>query len=292
MLREGLTAEFPFAGRAIGAVRAWRPRAHRERPLWAAISGFGAGWIVSTVGQVLVSPFRLAGLRDAAAILAGAVVVLGAAAALALAWRAGGRRGLLTYLALLVSITALRWIATIPGLLTFCSRTGDPGCIDARLMALAASEARTLAGLVLGAVAVRAVGSSGRGTNPLLAGAGAYSLAVAVEGSLLSVSGLASPDPAVGTALIVAIPALAGFVAGVVLRARATAWPRPALLLAGFLLFFWAAVQLPLRVTSGPVPGPFDLVYTLLGPIEAAAVLVGAGLPLPGREARRTAREG
>src|SRR5438445_248831 len=96
MLREGLGAEFPIAARALASI----PRGvvvSREDPRWAAVSAFGAAWLVGVAGNALATLPRAAGFRDPASWLAGAVAITGAAVGIAVALRAGGRRGLLWY---------------------------------------------------------------------------------------------------------------------------------------------------------------------------------------------------
>src|SRR5437868_5779892 len=103
MLREGLAAEFPTAKRAIARlVDAMRAvGVSREEPVWAAISAFGAAWIIGAIGQPIATVLRIAGLRDPAAWFGGGVAILGYALAIAVATRAGGRRGLLWYAVIL-----------------------------------------------------------------------------------------------------------------------------------------------------------------------------------------------
>src|SRR5438270_873057 len=74
MLREGLGAEFPIAARALASI----PRGvvvSREDPRWAAVSAFGAAWLVGVAGNALATLPRAAGFRDPASWLAGAVAI-------------------------------------------------------------------------------------------------------------------------------------------------------------------------------------------------------------------------
>src|SRR5258708_36271501 len=93
MLREGLAAEFPFAKRVLLSIH--RPGIAREDPRWAAVSGFGASWLVGTVGQAVAALIPVAGFRDPASWAGGAVTAVRGALGGAVGLRCRGRRGFL-----------------------------------------------------------------------------------------------------------------------------------------------------------------------------------------------------
>src|SRR5258708_16649173 len=95
MLREGLAAEFPFAKRVLLSIH--RPGIAREDPRWAAVSGFGASWLVGTVGQAVATLIRVAGFRDPASWTGGALPLIGRAPWVSLSFPARGRRVILLY---------------------------------------------------------------------------------------------------------------------------------------------------------------------------------------------------
>src|SRR5438105_789456 len=176
MLREGLAAEFPSAKRGLDQVITAIRSAHvsREAAFWAAISGLGASWIVSTIGQALATAVRLAGLRDPAAWLSGAVSILAYSIAIAVAVRAGGRRGLLAYFIIVAFQIALQLAAGLPGFLTFCERSGS----DCSPLRLASRYVYLAGGLIFSIAVVRLIRSGVAGPNVLLNGAGLFTLLV------------------------------------------------------------------------------------------------------------------
>lgn len=272
MLREGLAAEFPFLVRAARSLR--RPRVAREAPLWAMVSAFGAAWIMSAAGQAAAVALRLGGDRAIAPWIVGAFGIASVALAVAVAWRAGGPRGLLLFLIVLVVRSGVSFVARLPGFLTFCERSGER-CSYASFLA---PEAYAIAGTLLGIVAVRLLVAVEPGTNPSLSGLGAFSLASSAIGPFLFAAG--SPDVATGAALTLGVTGAAAFVAGVTVAARGRA-ARPlvavGLLLAGAWLAYYGAL-----IAAGPGAPGFAL-YVLLGPAELAAFWLGTRAPLPRR---------
>src|SRR5712692_10612247 len=124
-MREGLAREFPVALRAAAWTRA-RVGPHTEPVLWAAISGIGAGFLVSDVGQALIGLTNQAlqtattPSRPSPFALFPFVAIAGSAAAAAMALGAGGAMALVLQLAYGALAIALR----IPALMTFCERSG------------------------------------------------------------------------------------------------------------------------------------------------------------------------
>jgi hypothetical protein len=282
MLREGLAAEFPSAKRAIdrfgASIRS--PQVSREAPLWAAISAFGAAWAVGAIGQVLASGLRLAGLRDPASWLSGGFAILAYAIAIAVALRAGGRRGLAWYLAILAVQTGVHVATSLPGFLTFCERSGE--CSTLRFVV---PYLYLAAGLLGGVVVVRAVRSGPTGTNAFLSGAGTLALAASVTS--LAFFFVRPQDPVAVSAMTFVLNGAAAIVVGVVLRLRSPG-AAPAALLAGAILLMWLALFGPFIVselrdgTGGQV-----VAFYLSSPVEVIAL--GAGwLAIAARQRART----
>src|SRR4030088_5380 len=124
-MREGLAREFPEAVRAFAWTRARMALFRRESVLWATVSAIGAGFLVSAVTRFVVG-LGIAVLLPAGVTttptLAWPPVILGTAAAVAVALRAGGALSLTLYLMYLALDVALR----IPAVITFCERSGFP----------------------------------------------------------------------------------------------------------------------------------------------------------------------
>jgi len=271
MLREGLAAEFPSAKRALDHVVTAIRSAHvsRETALWAAISGFGASWIVSTIGQALATGVRLAGLRDPAAWLAGAVSIFAYALAIAVAARAGGRRGLLAYFAILALQLALQLAAGLPGFLSFCERSGS----DCSPLRLATRYVYLAGGLVLSIAVVRVIRSGAVRPNVLLNGAGLFTLLVSPTGIAYYV--VRPQDSVSVSAMDFALNGGAALLAGVVLRLRSRR-RAPVALLAALMALGWLAFTGPFifsALKDGFGSQPASLYVS--GLVQALALLVG-----------------
>jgi hypothetical protein len=284
MLREGLGAEFPSARRALGQlVAALRsPRVSRETPVWAAVSGFGASWAVGAIGQPVATALRVAGLRDPAAWLSGGVAIIGYTIAIAVALRAGGRRGLLWYVAILGLRILIQLATALPGFFTFCERSGE--CSPLRLVL---PYVYLAAGIVLSSVAILVLRAGREGPNAFLNGAGLFSLVAALLG-LLYVFFL--PQDAVSfSAMDFALSGAAAFVAGAVLRIRSPRFA-PVAVICGLLALTWIASSGPfiysvLRDGAGSQPAS---VYAR-GLTESLAFALGWLASSAGQRARTTA---
>lgn len=284
MLREGLGTEFPSAKRALGYLMAAlrEPRVASEAPPWAAVSAFGATWVVITIGAVLAAGLRMTGQRDPASWVSGAFAIAGYAAAIAVALRSGGRRGLAWYLGIVVIRIAVQVGSALPGFLTFCERSGD--CAPLRLVVpyvyLAAGFAACIPAIVL-------VRSGPPRANALLNGAGALSLLGALTAPVFL---LAAPqDPVSAGALDLGLTGGAAFGAGVVMRLRS---PRrlPAVALAGALAVTWLLLTGPFIVSmvrdgGGSQPAA---VY-ISGMTQGLALAIGWLAADAGQRARTTA---
>jgi hypothetical protein len=283
-MRDGLAREFPEAGRVVAWTRA-RIGPWTEPAAWAAISGIGAGFLVSDVGQALVglanqalqaatgpsrpSPFTLFPLVTIAASGAAAAVALGAGGAIALAIELGyGALGI-----------ALR----IPGVMTFCERSGGGGpnllgpdyCSAAGFLA---SLWPQLVGVGLGIALSRAITARGSGINSLLRIAGSLAIALTILSQLWALTVAQTANALTGGLTIAAGLAAAAVAAGVV-AAQLPRGVRNAAIVGGIWLLPWLTLQLPLGLQSlGPtVPGEFVasiIVTTIVAPPVVAAFLV------------------
>ena len=284
-MREDLAREFPQAARAIAVtwarVRVRRPFLWSEPIVWAAVSGIGAGLLVSEITQSLaaltfhaLSPF----LRDfGIATLSPLVTITGSAAGAAVALSVGGPIALGLDVAFLALGVALR----IPGLVTFCERSGgglglrDPSFCTAG--GFVASLWPQIVGIGLGVALARGITTRGTGINTLLRIAGAYAVALFVVSQVwaAAVAQTASPLTSVLTisAGTVAAAAAAGAVAGQLPRSI-----RNALIVAGVSLLPWLTLQLPLALQGlGPtIPAEYvgQVVLSIVTQPIAAAFLV------------------
>jgi hypothetical protein len=258
MLREGLAAEFPFAKRAVDQLIAAARSVHvsREAPLWAAVSGFGASWVVGAAGSVVVVALRIAGLYDPASWLSGGLAVIGYALAVAVAMRAGGRLGLAWYLVILAVRTGLQIATALPGILTFCERS--LGLTICSPIQYAMPYLYLAVGLLLGAGAVRVVRSGPAGPNAFFNGAGAFSVLVGVVGLVFFF--VHPQDLVAASAITFVLNGGAAFAAGIVLRARSARLAPTAFLTVSLLLTWLAAA------------GPFLLSVPQVGLSEPAAL--------------------
>jgi len=286
MLRHGLRAEIPFASRAFASV----PRrlvVSREDPRWAAVSGFGAAWLVGVVGTALATLPRVAGLSDPAAWLTGAFEIAGAALGVAVALRAGGRRGLLWYVIVLVANALVLLATELPFYVQTCSQlTGPQNCSPLKLVL---PHVFTLAGLLVSVVAVRLVARGGVGSNPLLSAGGAAVLAPTVLFALWRATSAPTPDPIASLALGLGLSAGAMLAAGAVLRSRAAS--RRSLTAFAVIVFVlwlgtaWTVVSDIVR-SAYEVSSPVALYGVLVGPVGLSALFLGWMLLLPGAHHR------
>jgi hypothetical protein len=270
MLREGLAAEFPSAKRAVDRLRASirSTRVSRETPVWAALSAFGAIWAVGVIGQPLATGLRVAGLRDPASWLSGGFAVLGYALAVAVALRAGGRRGLAWYVAILAARTGLQIATALPGFLAFCERSLGV-CTP---MQFVLPYVYLAAGVLLGAGAVRAVRSGAPGPNAFLNGSGIFVVLVSVVGLVFFF--VRPQDLVAASAMAFVLDGGAALAAGIVLRLRSARLAPAAFVTAGLLVTWLAAAgpfvfSIPQAGLSQPAP------LYLSGLTNALALVVG-----------------
>jgi len=290
-MREGLAREFPDAVRAAAWTRrragGRRPALWHEPVLWAAISGIGAGVLVSFVAQALVG---LAG--EALQALRGPmpftlfplVTIAGTAAASAVALRVGGIPALALYLA----YTALEAALRIPGVVTFCERSGGGGfpvllgpnqCTPAGFLISFWPHA---IGIGLGIVVARAITARGDGVNSLLRIAGGYGVAQLVVVQAWAAAVAQTASPVAGGLTLAAAMATAAAAAGVI-AAQLPRGIRGAAVVAGISLLPWITTQIPsgLRSLGTTVPAEFVgpmVIAILIQPVVAAFLLLSAAI--------------
>ena len=293
-MREGLAREFPEAMRAVAWTRAHFGRGvllWGEPVVWATISGIGAGFLVSAVVQVLVGLTGLAfdALRSPMPLtLFPLVTIAGIAGGAAVALAAGGPLAL----ALDIAYTAVGVALRIPGLLTYCERSGfgrnlRGGPDECTTAAFLTSLWPQLVGLGLGILAVRVITTRGTGVNSLLRVAGGYAIASFVAVELWSAT-VAQTATAQTSALTIAAGIVAAAVAAGVIAAQLPRGVRSATIVAGIWLLPWLVLQLPqaLRNLGSAVPADNAaafLVTLVIPPIAAAFMVLTAAVASRGR---------
>lgn len=286
-MREDLAREFPQAARAItvtwARIRARRPVLWSEPVVWAAISGIGAGLLVSEVTGALtalafraLSPFvRDLGIATGSPL----VTIIGSAAGAAVALGVGGPIALGLDVAFLALGVALR----IPGVALFCERAGggvglpNPGmCTTAGFVA---SLWPQVLGIGLGIAVARGITTRGNGINSLLRVAGAYAIALFVVSQVWAntIARTTNPDPLTSGLTIAAASVAAAAAAGAV-AAQLPRGIRNALIVAGVSLLPWLTLQVPLALQSLEPTVPSEYVGLIVASIVtqpiASAVLV------------------
>lgn len=282
-MREGLAREFPEAGRAVAWTRA-RVGPWTEPVVWAAISGIGAGFLVSDVGQALVGVASQAlqattgPSRPSPLTLFPLVTIAGSAAAAAVALGAGGPLAL----ALELAYNALGIALRIPGVMTFCERSGGAfpnpqGPDQCTAFGFLASLWPQLVGIGLGIAIARAIITRGSGINSLLRIAGSLAIALTILSQLWAAT-FAQSTNALTSGLTIAAGMAAAAVAAGVVAAQLPRGLRNAAIVGAIWLLPWLTLQLPLAFQSlGPsVPPEFvgAITTTMAAPPIAAAFLV------------------
>lgn len=278
-MRDGLAREFPEAGRAVAWTRA-RIGPRTEPAVWAAISGIGAGFLVSNVLQAVVGlvnqallaarselPFALFPLATIAGSAAMAVVALGAGGAAALA--------------IALAYIAVGVVLRIPGLVTFCERS------DAFQNLLVSNQCSALGfltslwpqvlGVGVGIALARAIMTRGSGINSLLRIAGSLAISLTILSQLWAAT-IAQSTNALASGLTIAAGMAAAAVAAGVVAAQLPGGVRNAAIVGAIWLLPWLTLQLPLGLQSlGPgVQAEFEtsIIITMVAPPVAAVFLV------------------
>jgi hypothetical protein len=282
MLREGLAAELPFAARALASM----PRrivVSREDPHWAAVSAFGMAWLCAVAGSAIATVTRTAGFVFAAPWVTAAFLVAGAALGIAVAFRAGGRPGLLWYAVGLTANALFVLVAELPFFVRTCNELG--GAQDCSPTRLVLPEIYIVAGVPFAIAAARFVISGPVGANPVLAAGGAVVLSQTVLFGLWRLTLAPTGDPVANLAISLVLAAASMLAAGAIIRRRA-AGSGPLRAFVVIAIAFWLSGQWPFiwGIASGGyvVRGPLDLYPVLVGPVEVGALFLGWMLLLPG----------
>jgi hypothetical protein len=276
---DGLRREFPEV--LTLARRIPNPRFARASPMWAVAAAFGAEFFVSAVVTIVFSlllrsmpreapfpaPFELARLA-------------GTAAALAVAWIAGGRVAVAGYVGILI----LERLLGLPNLFRFCSGAGSAqgfaACsVGNYLIALWPQ----LVGAALAVGLVRWLRAGAGDRNPMLEGAGVFVVVQGLGGALLNaVLGPATSGSLEWPLLLLLVAIAAGVAMGYTILRRATRPWRTFGVIAVVLAGEYAIVSLPsfmnqVILTRGTnLIGPFDLLayFSPVFAIGAAALVL------------------
>jgi hypothetical protein len=286
-MREGLAREFPEAVRAAAWTRGRvtrRLELRGESVLWATISAIGVGFLVSTVAQALagltVDVLQLLKNPLPLFTFGPLVTIVGISASVAVALRIGGPVAFALYLGYI----ALGLALGIPGLMTFCERSGDrlgfPDLPQCTVTGYLAGLWPQLVAIGLGAILTRAITTGGHGINSVLRVAGAYAIALFVMSHVWA-STVSQAATAQTSALAIAGGMVAAAVAAGVVAAQLPRGVRRALIVATISLLPWLT-QLPLTLTNlGNVPAEFvgpTIVTLVISPIAAAFLVLSAAV--------------
>jgi hypothetical protein len=279
-MRDGLAREFPEAGRAVAWTRA-RIGPWTEPVVWAAISGIGAGFLASDIAQSLVgltSQALLAARTELPFALFPVATIGATAAAAAVALEAGGAIAL----ALVFAYSTLGIALRIPGVMTFCERSGGafPHQLDldqCTAFGFLASLWPQFVGIGVGIAIARAITTRGSGTNSLLRIAGSLGIALTVMSQVWAAT-VAQSTNALASGLTIAAGMAAAAVAAGVVAAELPRGVRNAAIVGAIWLLPWLTLQLPLALQSIGPSVPSDVVgaiaTTIVAPPIAAAFLV------------------
>jgi hypothetical protein len=249
--------------------------------MWAAVSGIGAGFVVSNVSQAvvgLVNQALLAARSELPFALFPVATIAGSAALAVVALGAGGAAALAISLAYIALGIALE----IPGLMTFCERSGLPfgdmqSAAQCTALGFLASQWPQILGIGLGIALSRAITSRGSGINSLLRIAGGLAIALTVLSQLWAAT-IAQSTNALASGLTIAAGMAAAAVAAGVVAAQLPRGVRNAAVVGAIWLLPWLTLQLPLALQSLGPSVPSDIVgaitATVVAPPIAAAFLV------------------
>jgi hypothetical protein len=290
-MREGLAREFPEAVRAATWTRRRAsgrgPALSTEPVFWAAISGLGAGLLVSFVAQALVglASEALQALRGPAPFtFSPLVTIAGTAAASAVAVRVGGIASLALYVAYIAIEMALR----LPGVMMFCERSGGAGFLvlagpnQCTPVGYLVSFWPQVIGIGIGVLVGRAIAARGDGINSLLRIAGSYAVAQVVVVQVWAAAIAQTASPLTSGLTLGAGMATAAVAAGGI-AAQLPRGIRSAAVVAGISLLPWVTSQIPssVRTLGTPVPAEFVgpmLITILIQPIAAAFLMLSAAI--------------
>jgi hypothetical protein len=275
---DGLRTEFPSFFRALARMHV--PPLGRAAPFWAFVSAHGAALVIGGILHIalLAAPRSLTdpairwpfGATPAsmvtlvAALVAGAVLV-----------RAGGSRAIALY----AGFALLQALAQLPFILRSCDQLVKDGSCNVPFVYIAAGRAPEWIGVAIGIIVGLRMGRAAASRpNRMLRGAGAFGLALFALMTPLSYATYGVSDQQLQAALFVIAYALAGVIAGLVLR---DARPASAVLVALVIVAPTLGLALPLVRNAGPGE-PIEFMITrlasLLAPVVAGACLLGAWL--------------
>src|SRR2546421_1297014 len=272
---DGLRREFPEVVTLVGRIP--HPRVGRAPIFWSVMAAFGAALFVSALVTMLFSfllrpsssgtpfpaPFELARLA-------------GTAAALGVAWTAGGPRAVAGYVGLVIVESLLG----LPSRIRFCEMAGA----DPAFAVNACSMSRYLIGLwpqLLGAGLALALGRWVRARpgdrNPALEGAGVFTLVQGVGGAIIGAAfGPAAAGSPEWPLSFVLLAVAAGIAAGFTILRKATRMWRTMGIVALVVLGEYMLLSVPLflsqvlQARGTSLVGPFD-VLAYFSPVFAMA---------------------
>jgi hypothetical protein len=279
---DGLRREFPEAFAA--GRRVPNPRVARASPMWAVLAAFGAGFFVSSVVTILFSLLFQSTTRDVPIPAPFELARLaGTAAALAVAWIAGGRIAVAGY----VGVVVLERLLGLPSQLRFCGAIGsDPSFAAAGVCTLggyAITLWPQLLGAALALALVRWLRAGAGNRNPTLEAAGVFVFVERLAFVLLNASlGPATAGSPEWPLLVFLVAVVAGIAMGYTTLRRATR-PRRSLGIVAFLVVaVFVVVSLPtfvsqiLQTRGTNLIGPVDLLafFSPLFAVAAAALVI------------------
>lgn len=255
----------------------------REPVLWATVSAIGAGFLVTTFAQLLVRlgffVFDAFGGRTSSFTLAWLPVLLGTTAAVAVALRAGGALSVALYLAYIAVETSLQ----IPGVLTFCERSGSVSPLAPDMctpLGFLASHWAQFIGIGIGLLLSRTITAPDEGRNRTLRVAGTYAIVWSLAVRVWSLTVIqADPPGALNASLTMSALAVAAALAAGVVAAQFEHRVRTASVVALFLVVPWLTAQVPVFMTQSSMPPEFlpaMIVGLLVQPVAAIVLVLAA----------------
>jgi hypothetical protein len=275
---DGLRREFPEAFAA--ARRVPSPRFARASPVWAVLAAFGAGFFVSAIVTMLLSLLFRSVTRETPLPAPFEISRLaGTAAALAVAWIAGGRSAVAGY----VGIIVLERLLGLPSQLRFCGIGSDPNLAAAfcSVGSYVIALWPQLLGAALAFALVRWLRAGEGDRNPTLEAAGAFAIVQGVGGSLLNATlGPATAGSAEWPLLLLFVAIAAGIAMAYTVRRRASRQWRALAIVAFVLAAEFVILSLPIFVSQILLArgtnfiGPFDLLAYFSPVFAIAAALL------------------
>jgi len=280
---DGLRREFPEV--VTYARRIPSPRVARAPILWSILAAFGAEFFVSAVVLIL-SSFLLGSAPRESPLPAPFELsrLAGTAAALAVAWVAGGRGAIAGYLGIVI----LERLLGLPSQMRFCAGFG-PGAYSAAAVSACSAVGYVTAlwpqllGAALAVALVRwlRVGTGDR--SPTLEAAGVFVVVQGLGGSFLNAGlGPATPGSPVWPLFLALVAIAAGIAMGYTILRRATRQWRTFGIVATVLAAEFVVLSLPLFVSQilqargTSLIGPLDLIayFSVVFAIGAAALVL------------------